>query len=142
MSETPDHGRARQQILHDHHEIETLVGQVAPTSTREQTLAALTGLQPILQRHFAKEEEQIDGLHNEILHRTPRHANALAGLKDEHRELLASLQQLLDKANEKSVDDASLQTLGAEFRARLAEHEARETEIFVDSIWTDLGAGD
>ncbi|MCA8977837.1 MAG: hemerythrin domain-containing protein [Planctomycetes bacterium] len=140
MNSKPKPAQMRQQILDDHRQIGELLSKVAAATSAAETLASLQPLQPLLQRHFKEEEDEIDGLHGTIMQQAPQHANALLGLKDEHRQLLESVQHLLDLAHK--GDDPRLRELGQLLKGQLAAHETRETEIFVDSIWTDLGAGD
>jgi hemerythrin len=137
-----DPGKARQQILDDHREIGALLSQVAGADSAAATRDALQRLEPLLRHHFKEEEEELDGLHAAILQRAPQHGNALRNLGDEHRRLLELAGELRSKAADPAATETELRDLGQQLGQRLAAHETNETEIFVDSIWTDLGDGD
>lgn len=133
--------KTRQQILDDHRLIGELVGKIALATTAEDTALNLEQLVPLLHRHFREEEDEIGGLHAEIVRRTPQQHQALLDLKAEHARLLEDVQCLLAAA--KSERPAkNLVQLGERLKNQLAAHEAKETELFLDSIWTDFGEGD
>jgi len=142
VNANPDSGHHKKQILQDHQDIEALMLQVATGASRAETIEAIERLRPLLERHFQSEEAELSGLHAEIVQKAPRHANALQMLKDEHAAILVQVDELAAIAKSSEAPDARRQELGEKLKARLEEHEATETEIFVDSIWTDLGAGD
>jgi hypothetical protein len=132
---------SRKRILDDHRRIGALLSDIATATTAADTATHLQQLLPLLRRHFREEENEIDGLHTTIRMQTPQYCNELDELKKEHRDLLERTQQLLDQS-ERGGDARQLRTRGAELQQRLAAHETRETEVFVDSIWTDIGAVD
>lgn len=142
MTNDPKIADTRQQILAEHQAIAELSGRIAELGDAEQLAAALRQLLPLLQRHFQAEEHEIDGLHASIRRRTPEQQHALLSLKDEHRQLLDRVQLLLAIAQETRGGGPKLQLLGRQLQERLAAHEAKETGLFVDSIWTDIGEGD
>lgn len=133
--------QARKQILDDHRRIGELLSRVAAAADAAESRDSMRELLPLLQRHFREEEEEIGGLHAVVRQRTPHHWNALCGLRDEHLQLLAQARDLQAQA-ERNAAVEHLRELGTELKDHVAAHEAKETEIFVDSIWTDLGEGD
>lgn len=133
--------QARKQILDDHRRIGELLSRIAAAASAAESRECLHELIPLLQRHFREEEQEIGGLHTIVQQRTPHHWNALRGLREEHLQLLAQARDLLAQA-ERDAEPKHLCELGVELKERIAVHEAKETEIFVDSIWTDLGEGD
>jgi hemerythrin len=131
-------GDARQQIVADHREIDELMTQITSGPGAAETRQCMRRLLPLLARHFREEEDQIDGVHMRLREQAPRHSHALEGLQREHVQLLELARELLLMADGGS---RHLAVLGAQLRERLADHEAREMELFVDTVWTDLGAG-
>lgn len=133
---------SRQKILDDHRVIGQLLSDIASAADAGKVVASLQSLLPVLKRHFAEEEEEIAGLHAVIRKRTPEQQTALQGLVQEHGKLLGQATQLLASAQRSPGPDVRLQQLGKQLREQLAAHEAKETQIFMDSIWTDFGEGD
>lgn len=142
MNPNPNPADARKQILDDHREIGVLTARIAEIDAAEAMTACLQRLLPLLTRHFKEEEDEIDGLHANIRKRTPEQQHALLGLKDEHKQLLDRVLLLLSIARETKGGGPKLQLLGKQLQERLAAHETKETELFLDSIWTDIGEGD
>jgi len=142
MKRTPKSAdAARKQILDDHRRIGQLTGRIAAFESPEEALACLQQLQPLLQRHFQEEEDEMNGLHADILARTPELHHSLLELKAEHVSLLARIEQLIAAVPKREVG-IDRRALGKQLQQELAAHEARETAIFIDSIWTDCGEGD
>jgi len=131
----------RKQILDDHRKIGQLTGKIAAFESPEEAAGCLKQLLPLLERHFQQEEDEMNGLHAEILERTPELHHTLRELKDEHMSLLERIRQLIT-AVQKRERGADLRSLGQQLQQQLAAHEAKETAIFIDSIWTDCGEGD
>jgi hemerythrin len=142
MEPKPDPADSRRQILAEHQQITALTQQLATVQGAPEMATCLRKLATILTDHFRQEEEGFDGLHESIRARTPELQNALQGLKDEHQQLLDRLQLLLSIVQESRGSAPKLQLLGKQLQERLSEHEAKETRIFLDSIWADLGEGD
>ena len=142
MEQQPDPAESRRQILAEHQEIQALAQKLAAVRGAAEMTACLRKLATVLTGHFRQEEDGADSLHEGIRTRTPEQQNALRGLKEEHQQILDRLQLLLSTVQESRGAAPKLQMLGKQFQERLAEHEANETRIFLDSIWSDLGEGD
>ncbi|MCB9886629.1 MAG: hemerythrin domain-containing protein [Planctomycetes bacterium] len=142
MTPTRKPAKAKDQILDDHRQIGALLSQVPSAGSTARTVDLLQTLVPLLRRHFQEEEAEISGLHAVIQRRTPHLVYALQDLKRDHTDLLQAAQELLDLANSPDADEAQLQRRGRALKDGIAAHETKETELFVDSIWTDLGEGD
>ncbi|MCB9876334.1 MAG: hemerythrin domain-containing protein [Planctomycetes bacterium] len=134
--------RSRQQILDDHREIGALMSKVLVAGSAADMVECLGRLQPLLQRHFEEEEAEVGGLHATIVANAPRHSSVLPDLQQQHANLLERVGQVAAAATRPGAAIGDLTRLAEQLRSELAAHEAAETEIFVDSIWTDLGAGD
>lgn len=133
---------AKKQILDDHRQIGEWMAKVADSGDPANMTSCLQHLLPLLLRHFQEEENEIDGLHLGIQKRTPQQQHALLALKEEHKQLIDRVQLLLAIVQETATGGPKLQLLGKQLQERLAAHEAKETELFLDSIWTDIGEGD
>lgn len=138
---------ARKRLLEDHLEISRLSGEISKTTDAKAMLAHLTKLKPLLERHFKAEEAEFDGLHAGVRKRTPEQTHALEGLELEHGKLLemvGKLRALAAKpaAGKKPAAGTTLRKHGSELHELLCSHEARENEIFLDSIWNEVGEGD
>lgn len=128
----------RQRIEAEHRlirsSLERLV-QIADLARLEQTLQEL---EPLLASHFAHEEAE-GGIHEVIGLTAPGLVPSVEELFDEHKELLELLQRLLSEV-------ARARAVIFEDRDRLVEglrsHEARETELFSQAAYSELGAGD
>jgi Hemerythrin HHE cation binding domain len=132
----------REQILAEHRQIRDLVKKIEDTPDLAELHSGLQQLQPLFEQHFAR-EEALDGLHSGMRDRAPQQSAAIDALKEDHRQLLAEVAAL--RARVKACLDGPIQeieTSCTSFISRLKEHEARENEVFLDAIWTDLGTGD
>jgi hemerythrin len=129
-------------VLADHEKIIALTARLAAVGGADEMVSCLRQLATILTGHFKEEEDGFDGLHDDIRKRTPEQQHALMGLKEEHTHLLERVQLLLSIAQQSRGPAPKLQVLGKQLQDRLSEHEARETQVFLDSIWTDLGESD
>lgn len=131
----------RQQVLADHREIGLLLQKLADFGDSRQAMSHLRQLQPLLQRHFDAEESEFDGMHAGIRARTPEQQNVLLELKAEHKELLACVHDLLAPASP-ARKPSVLRERCDRLREQLGAHEAKESAVFMDSVWTDVGEGD
>ncbi|HEU4418053.1 MAG TPA: hemerythrin domain-containing protein [Planctomycetota bacterium] len=139
MSKNAD---SRRQIQAAHRQITALTAKLATVSGAGEMVACLRQLGTLMAEHFADEEQEFDGLHENIRSRSPELQNALHELAEDHKQLLERVDALLWYAQQKHRAASKLRQLGKQFQERLARHEARETGIFQDSIWTDLGTAD
>lgn len=132
---------ARKRLLEDHLEISRLSGEVSKTTDAKAMLAHLAKLKPLLERHFREEEAEFDGLHAGVRKRTPEQTLALKSLELDHTKLLEMVGKLRALAT-KPAAGKTLCKHGSELHEFLCTHEARENEVFLDSIWNEIGEGD
>jgi hemerythrin len=142
MSAKHESEKSKKRILDDHVEIATLLEASVNATQASEIVANMTRLRALLGRHFAEEESELGGLHESNQVRAPRHANSIASLKIEHRDMLEKVREILEGAEKPGSDVAKLCALSKELQSLFVSHEARETEIFVDSVWTDIGTKD
>ena len=130
------------RIAQQHQELRDTLKQVAETTSLERLVSLLEKLREQLREHFADEEGE-EGLAQAIGDSAPRHLRALEVLFDEHREFLELVggmiercQALLTGPKAEILRDVHTLT------KRLHQHEARETDLLTDSVYTDVGTGD
>jgi hemerythrin len=139
-----DNEKTRKQILAEHQEIMELTSRMENTTDQAELLDSLQRLRPLFERHFAR-EEGLEGLHGDIQEHAPQEAAAIDQLKDDHRQLLADVSALeaqVKACQEGPIKEKEIRTSCNRFLRMLKEHEARENDVFLDAIWTDLGQGD
>jgi len=134
--------RVQHLIEKEHADLCGLLSRVEETTDLRQLLELLRGLPELLQRHFALEEGP-GGLHQIIASRAPWRTHDLETVMAEHRTLaakasglVADLQQHLDGPPEDLLHRT------ASLTHRLQRHEALETDMLCDAVYTDLGGGD
>lgn len=135
-------GDARERIAEEHRHLSELLDRVEEMSAPAGLAAALERLRSLLVAHFESEEAD-DGLHEAIGGATPHLLPAVQHLFDEHREFLSDVDSLTARAHELAagpVEDLRLGVAG--LAARLRAHEARENELFGESVYTDIGSQD
>lgn len=132
----------RREIAAEHRQIRALVAELEATGDLEALLPRLAELRGLLRSHFAREEAP-GGLHRVVDGSAPRLAGSVQALFDEHRELLALVDALAERAR------ACLEGPIGEVRRKVAElcrglhaHEAAETELLAGALYEDIGGGD
>jgi hypothetical protein len=103
-------------------------------------LNQLTATHGQITEHFQFEEQ--NGWMDEVRKQEPRLEHAIEGLREEHRELVQSLDTLIEelKAKEK-LNEAGRHKI-VRWIERVRAHESRENELLEDAFEEDLGAGD
>ncbi len=120
--------------LLQHHELNGALKRLRQSSDLENLRPLLQDLKNLLPRHF-EAEEHIDGLFDSIERKAPRLSNQVQECREEHRHLLATLEELSERT-------AGLRRDTRKFLRQLRGHEAKETEMLNDSMYIDLGGGD
>jgi malate synthase len=114
-----------QAALHeDHGRIEALVARLAEAKDLSAVTAALESLTQLLTEHFAHEEHQ-KGFYGLLSATSPEYRAMVAGMIEEHRELLGTLQQLRERTKGQATP-SDLAPLAAALGTRIRDHEARE----------------
>ena len=133
---------ARERIALEHHRLSAQLDSIELISDPARYPAALERLRELLAEHFAGEEAS-DGLHEAIGGGTPHLLPAVQHLFDEHREFVADLDGLTGRARELVEGPlADLRAGVAGLIARLRDHEARENDLFGESVYTDVAGQD
>jgi hypothetical protein len=132
-------GRLRALLHQELSRVEAMARE--PTAeVRGPLLQALLAIRPQLDEHFRFEEE--NGYMREVLVREPNWERAAAHLREEHVQLLRSLDTLLDVARR---DGAAPDGLGERVLAWAREvrrHESEENRLYQDAFNIELSAED
>jgi len=126
-------------IEQDHQAIKRILGRVEATTDLHLLLPVLQELRDALAEHFVREEEP-EGLHELIASMSPNTVASLQNVLGEHRIFLERLEGLIGRA--RSCCEGPLAEILGEAAAlsqSLHDHEARETALFTDAVFTDLG---
>ncbi len=129
----------RDQIAHEHSALKESLGRMEKTSDLRVLVPMLEEFRMRLEIHFTREEAP-SGFHEIIGDTAPHLLANLQRLLDEHRELLAQVNRVSEKA--RACLDGPLAEVMREVTAlsqRVQVHEARETSLLGDAMYTDLG---
>ncbi len=144
MSRTETDARSSKQQFHaeideDHQALKELLSQLEETTDLQLLLSLLQRLRSQLLEHYEREESP-EGLHEVISSLAPSQVATLQNVLGEHREILKRLDDLdrqVQECLEGPVAEVRRATDGLlEF---LHDHEARESALFTEAVFTDLG---
>ena len=126
-------------IEHDHHAIKEILERLEATMDPHLLLPILEELRMSLVEHFAREEAP-EGLHEIIADMSPTTVASLQNILGEHEQFLVRLDSLIERTR-KVVRGPLAEILGdvASLSESLHDHEARETDLFTEAVFTDLG---
>ena len=139
-SKIPAFDRAWEDTIeHDHHAIKEILGRLEATMDPHLLLPILEELRMSLVEHFAREEAP-EGLHEIIATMSPNTVASLQNILGEHQHFVVRLDSLIERTR-KMVRGPLAEVLrdAAALSESLHDHEARETELFTDAVFTDLG---
>lgn len=131
--------RAQGQIAEDHHDLRRAMVELQRTTELNLLMPQLTKLRAELKEHFDLEEGE-EGLAQAIGESAPHHLNRLAKLFDEHIALLDAVDGIIARAE--ACLDGPVAAVFHDVSGlchRLEEHEANETELLTEAVFTDLG---
>jgi hypothetical protein len=114
-------------LAEDHGKLEGLLARVKASQDVSALTASLDELRSMLTEHFAH-EEHAKGFYGMLGARLPQHKKELDHMIAEHRELLSSLQALVDRAKGHG-GDGELVRMSGDLAARLLDHEKREVGL-------------
>jgi hypothetical protein len=127
------------EVFEDHEALRAILARVEECTELRRLPLQLVELRVLLKDHFALEEAP-DGMAAVVRDNAPNQLGRLQGLMSQHPSLLDALDEILDKA--RRVVNGPLTELDDDLRAlcdRLREHEAEETRLLTDALYTDLG---
>ena len=130
---------ARQRIAREHEALRTRLDELRELRDLGRVVTVLEDLRPRLVAHF-ESEEAADGLHHVVEENAPHLLPSVQRVFEEHREFLATVDRLIAETRE--TWDGPVQKILGDVRALcdgLHDHEATETRLLTDSVYTDLG---
>jgi len=137
IAEALQHAHTRLQA-----DLRKLEDEAAPTSP-----ATLTQLRSHLQLtrvhvadHFQFEEQ--DGYMDTLRKREPRLERTIAGLAEEHEEMMQSLDALIDSSRKSNCQLKAIRERVREWIEHVRTHERKENELVQDAFDFDVGAAD
>ncbi len=144
MSDNPSRTPALDQaweatIEQDHHAIKEILGRLEATTDLHVLLPVLEELRSALAEHFVREEEP-EGVHELIASMSPNTVASLQNVLGEHQAFRERLDSLINGARA-CLEGPLAEVLreAAVLSENLHDHEARETALFTDAAFTDLG---
>jgi len=128
----------KKRIEHEHRRIRSSLELLEQATDLGAILQTLRDLKPLLEHHFAHEEGN-DGIHDIIGLTAPNLVPSVQDLFDEHKQFLELLGELTSEvARAREIIFAGRDRLIHGLRS----HEERETELFSQAAYSELGAGD
>ena len=134
--------RAEELLLAEHRRIRDFTRQIDDTRDLQELLRRLQEFRWLLTAHF-RAEEATDGFYDTIRRTSPRQLALVDELEKEHRAFLAEMDRVAERA--RACLAGPVAAVLAEARAfahRMNEHEAREDQVLLDTMYTDLGHGE
>src|SRR5262245_57946132 len=143
-----------QEIKEDHHELRQLMHHTAAMlqrpawmpAERDRLVEMLSKLRDQLAMHFSLEEAY--GYFEDAIDTAPHLCDRAECLRNQHAELYRQLASLADRAEQLLYHEAASGILiqmaddYRSFTARFTEHEARESELILEAVNSDIGTGD
>jgi iron-sulfur cluster repair protein YtfE (RIC family) len=130
---------AADTIASQHEQLKLLVTNLPETKDLAVLLGRLKELRRGLETHFEL-EEGMEGFHDIVLERAPRHHTRVQRLFDEHREFLRQVDAITSKIHVCLAGPAAEIFREVEaFTQALHSHEERENEMLWDAMDSDTG---
>ena len=138
------------QIAEEHAALRRLLGVISELAVEggepSARYAELAGhLMSQLKEHFAEEEEEVDGVFDQIVSDAPRLATEVNRLRREHIDFLSDAQRLLDIAEAGDAVQEWRGRFGETFirlQDALLRHESDENELLQQTYGDDIGDKD
>jgi hypothetical protein len=132
--------QATASVLDDLQKLEHVVLASPPVSVSD-ILNTLSTARSHVTDHFEFEEKE-KGWMEAVRKREPRLEHAVSSLIEEHRQLVKSLNTLVEEAIAEAKLEEAFRQKVMQWIQRVREHELRENELLEDVFAEDLGAGD
>lgn len=126
-------------IEQEHDSIKEILERLEAATDPLRLLSLLDELRASLVKHFVREEAP-EGLYEIIANMSPTMVASLQNVLAEHQEILGRL----DRLRVRTLDClkgpiAAVLSDAAELSSSLRTHEERETKLFTDAVFSDLG---
>jgi hypothetical protein len=143
-----------QEIKEDHHELRQLMHHAAAMLNRprwmrveyDRLFELFEKLRDQLAMHFALEEAY--GYFEDSIREAPRLSRRAEELRSEHAQLFTNLCRLTESAEQLRYHEAAVEALAtlscdfSRFVTRFHDHELRESDLILEALNEELGAGD
>ncbi len=130
------------QVVEQHRRIKEVLNRIGGAGDLQVMVPLLQELRILLEEHF-EDEEAPGAFPTMIAESAPHHARSLDRLFAEHGTILSNLDAAIAKALLCLKGPvAEVRTSVADVCEQLRVHEATETELLTDTVYTDLGTGD
>lgn len=127
------------QLIEEHRRISEAMARVEAARDLPELLARLDEFTALLVPHF-KAETAPGGFFDVVRERASGHFGRLAELEGEHQTLLDAVERVTREARaclEGPI--AAILKQARTLTAQLHDHETRESQLFLDSMYTDIG---
>jgi hemerythrin len=136
---SPQRQTARRRIDDEHRQLGEMLRSLAHTRDLHKIEKLLGELYTLLVQHFEGEEGE-QGLHSVVSEGAAHRITNLQQLFEEHREILARLDELRAATAAALAGPVSEITLGiSRLSDTLRRHEEEEERLFGEAFYTDLG---
>jgi|GEM_PF-2277543 len=133
---------AEEELLAEHRRIRDLTRQIETVSDLRELLRLLQDFRALLVPHFLA-EEGTDGFYEIIRRMSPRQLALADALEREHFAFLVEIDRVAERARACLAGPVAAVLAEARMLAhRVTEHEAREDNLLLDTMYVDLGHGD
>ena len=130
------------KMADQHRELRQTLDRIDQESDLTPLIALLKDLYVQLEQHFAEEEAE-DGLSRAIDDTSPQHVRRLEQLFAEHKIFLATTASIMERAQALlNGPKTAIVRDALHLSHDLRVHEETETEIVMDSVYSDIGSGD
>lgn len=133
---------AEEGLLAEHRRIRSLTREIETVCDLRDLLRLLQEFRALLVPHFL-DEERSDGFYETIRRMSPRQLALTDELEREHLAFLVEIDRAAERA--RACLAGPVAAVLAEVRMlahRVTEHEAREDNLLLDTMYIDLGHGD
>jgi Hemerythrin HHE cation binding domain len=129
-------------ILDTHRRIREMARELEETRDLVTLLARLHAFRSVLVAHFL-EEETPGGLFDLIRESRSRHLGRVGEFEQEHGAFLDQIDGLADRSRACLAGPvAEILRLAGQLVGRVRDHETRENDILLDTLYEEVGQGD
>jgi len=128
----------QREIVGGHVALKQLLDRLETTEDPRKLLEIIGELNALLTAHF-RAEESATGLHEIISENAPQCLTQLQRLFDDHRVLLETVESVSCKLESYLRGPERIREEVTDLCRKLREHEAEESRLLTESLYTDLG---
>jgi hypothetical protein len=143
MAEAADRiAHVKDQVLDEHRRVRDITKRMGDARDLRDLLERLREARGLVVTHFSSEEAP-GGFYDLLRGAAPSYLGRIDQMQREHQAMLGDLDRLLERA-QACLDGPIAEIFQdvADLARRLQRHEARENEVLLDSMYTDLGQGE